>query len=155
MTTSQILMSNPRGIFQCTSCHEYINDSMTNCQFCNALVDLTTVESAVKNVNETNKACNDGNYISILARSAVVFYLLSWIPILGAFAGWGFLFVMLAIPILVIRWWVKYLEILTSDKDYQAAKKLILISLAIWAVMAVIWLIGSIIYTLLVASMIG
>jgi len=116
---------------------------------------LTTVESAVKNVNETNKACNDGNYISILARSAVVFYLLSWIPILGAFAGWGFLFVMLAIPILVIRWWVKYLEIQTSDKDYQAAKKLILISLAIWAVMAVVWLIGSIIYTLLVASMIG
>jgi uncharacterized Tic20 family protein len=104
---------------------------------------MATVESAARNVNETNKACNDGNYISILARSAVVFYLLSWIPILGAFAGWGFLFVMLAIPALILRWWIKYRNILTSDQDYSEVKNLTIMSLAVWIVLIFVWLVGS------------
>jgi len=139
-------------VFQCQSCKEYINTSMTECKFCGAAVDynVAQVEGAVQ--SQTGNACSDASYLKIMSRVTVTVYLLSWLPIAG-WLGIAFLVLMIIIPIMGIRWWVKYASIKTTDPDYKAARKSVLVAMIIWAALLVVWFVISIIYAFLVLSL--
>ena len=74
-----------------------------------------------------------------MARALPVLYLIGWIPLLGV-ASWGFLFLLVAVPVMLIRWWRKYNAIQTGDPDYEQAKTSTIVALVIWSAMVVVWL---------------
>lgn len=102
---------------------------------------------------KTGQACNDASYLKIMARTMPVFYLIGWIPFVGAVGSWGFLFLLLAVPIMAVRWLIKYSAVRTEDPDFKRAKRSTMIAMAIWGGMLVIWIIGSIVFSVLSSAL--
>jgi formate hydrogenlyase subunit 3/multisubunit Na+/H+ antiporter MnhD subunit len=46
--------------------------------------------------------------------------------------SWGFLFTFLAVIVMLVRWYLKYGEINTSDPDYQKARSWIYLAGILW-----------------------
>lgn len=130
-------LSEPQ-VFQCQNCREFINTSMTHCSYCGVAINHEAATAAADVQAKVGQACSDANYLKIMARAQVVFFLLNWIPFLPL-VGWGFLILLVAVPIMLIRWWVKYRGIQTADKDYEKAKRDTIIAAVIWSAVTVIW----------------
>jgi hypothetical protein len=103
----------------CPNCKETINTSMQQCPFCSVAVDH---ESAAA-FGKVNQACSDASYLKIMAGSALTFFLLRFVPILGTIGVMGFLFLEFAIPVMTIRWWIKFGKIKTDDLEFARAKQ--------------------------------
>jgi hypothetical protein len=93
-------------VFPCPHCKEFINTSMSECKFCGTAVDYEAAQRAAEIQEQTAKACSDANYLKVTARTMPIFYLVSWVPIIGGIAGWGFLFLLFAVPIMAALWLV-------------------------------------------------
>lgn len=131
-------------VFPCPNCREIINLEMTHCRFCGVAIDPRAASLASQNQAAVARACNDANYLKIMARSLIVFYLVSWVPFLGA-VGWAFLILMIVIPALFIRWWIRYRALQTGDADFEGAKRQTVIAVIIWSAMFLLWLVGAVI----------
>jgi len=140
-------LSQPQ-VFQCQNCREFINTSMTNCSYCGVAINAEAATAAADVQANVAKACSDANYLKIMARALGVFYLLNLIPFLPL-VGWGFLVLLIGVPIMMVRWWVKYSKLQTSDADYEKAKRDTIIAAVIWSALAVLWMTISITYTFL------
>ena len=154
MVTPENAVDQPR-IFQCPNCKEFINTSMAECRFCHVPVDHNFASVAAETQDKTNAACNDASFLKTVARVTVIVYLTSWIPFIGWFGSIAFLILMIAVPIMEIRWYVKYSGIPTKDADYNRAKRDAVVALAIWGAMIVVWILVVIIYAVLVVSLSG
>lgn len=143
-------LSQPQ-VFQCQNCREFINTSMSNCPYCGVAINFEAASAAADNQAKVAKACSDASYLKIMARAQVAFFLISWIPIIGGFAGWGFLFLLIVLPVLLVRWWVKYRNLQTADSDYKKAKRDTIIASVVWSALVVLWLIAGMIQFLLIA----
>ena len=132
-------LSQPQ-VFQCQNCREFINTAMTNCPYCGVVINAEAATAAADVQSNVAKACSDANFLKIMARAQAAFFLISFIPILGGFAGWGFLFLLIAVPVMLVRWWIKYRKIQTADKDYETAKRDTIIAAVIWSGLIVLWL---------------
>lgn len=44
-------------------------------------------------------------------------------PFLGLIGLAGFVFIKYAVPVMTIRWWIKYGRIKTTDSDFRTARK--------------------------------
>ena len=124
---------------------------MNYCRFCGVAIDPDQAQAAAAIQDQVGRACNDASYLKVMARAMPIFYLATWIPSfrVAAWAGvtsWAFLFLLFAIPIMSIRWWMKYQVIQTGDVDYEEAKNSTLVALVIWSVMVLIWIISSLGY---------
>jgi hypothetical protein len=113
--------------FPCPSCKEIISDRMPQCRFCGAPVDKGTAQVIAERQSRVNSAFSDSGYIKnaaflmwgLLAISLVPF--VPWVSL-----GSEITFVVLVV--LIVRWYVKYGNILTSDPDYQSARRSIYLS---------------------------
>lgn len=132
------------GVFRCPNCGEFIDTSVHQCRFCGSTVDSSAARAAAETQARADQACSDASFLRTMAITLPVFLLISFIPIVGAFAGWGFLFLLLAVPIMVMRWWIKYRSIQISDSAYRQAKRSTGASSAIWAAMLVLWIFLSV-----------
>ncbi len=139
-------------VFKCSSCGEYINTSMSACKFCGNQVNLETAEQAADVQDAIGNACSEANYLKVTARAIPVAYAVSFIPLIGGAVGWGFLILLIVTPSMFLRWWIKYPTIQTSDGDYKAAKTSTWISIAIWGGMILVWLVASLIISLLLGQ---
>lgn len=54
----------------------------------------------------------------LLACLALIF-----VPFLGLAGAVGFWFLRIAVPVMVIRWWIRFGSIETSDADFPGAKR--------------------------------
>jgi hypothetical protein len=115
-------------------------------------VDAAAAEQAAEVQARVGSACSDASYLKISARVIPVSYAVSFIPIIGGIAGWAFLILIILTPILFVRWWVKYPKIETPDPDYKKAKSSTWVSLAIWGGMIVVWLVVSVVVTILIGT---
>jgi hypothetical protein len=138
-------------VFQCPSCQEFINTSMNQCRFCGMLIDAALAQASAHHQADTSRACSDANYLKIMTRTMPVFFLLNLIPVVGGFAGWGLIFLLIAVPILIVRWWVKYGGIQTQDADYPKARSSTFISLIIWVAMVIVWIVSSVLWAVIYA----
>ncbi len=136
-------------VFKCTQCGEFINTSMNECKFCGATVNADAAEGAANVQDDVAAACSTANYMKILARAYPVFYVLSWIPLIGGVGTFGSIAMFFAVPIMFIYWWVKYRQIVTTDPDYPKAKSSTWISLAIWGAVVVIGFILTVVLSIL------
>jgi hypothetical protein len=136
-------LSSAVRVFPCLNCKETINTSMQQCPFCSAPIDHTAAETAAVAFGKVNQACSDASYLKIMAGSALTFLALRFVPLLSAIGAAGFLFLEFAIPVMAIRWWIKFGPIKTDDPEFVRARRT---TMAI-AIGAILFLILAIIYT--------
>jgi hypothetical protein len=132
-------------IFECPSCKQTIDTSAVKCPFCSASIDPGAAEAAADNMEKVNQACSDASYLRVMAGSMLVFLLLSLLPLVGFVAMIGFYFLVVAVPIMTIRWWVKFGHLTSDENDWRSAKRTALISAGIWAIFLILIIARSVV----------
>lgn len=97
-------------------------------------------EAAADRMAQLNQACSDASYLRTMAGSMLVFLLLSFLPLVGFVAMIGFYFLAVAVPVLMIRWWVKFGSLTSDDRDWGRAKRTVLIATGIWSIFLILLL---------------
>ena len=155
---------NQSQAFQCQNCREFINTSMTNCSYCGVAINSEAAFAAADIQAAVAKACNDAKYMRLLARVMVGFFLAMWISSLSILVGmeipvmlfvlsttlarWGYWVLLVIVLVMLVRWWVKYHNLQSSDGDYEKAKHDTIITAAIWSALIFIWLTVSVTITI-------
>ena len=114
-----MVIAYPRT-FRCPSCDEMINESATQCRFCSVAIDPGVATLIAGRQEKVNEACSDASY---LRRTATAMYVFLAFALIFTFAYWGFLIAFWTALVLMIRWQVKFGELLTNDPDYAKAKR--------------------------------
>ena len=122
------------GVFDCLGCGQTINTSVSECPYCSTKVDRDAAYAAAKLTTQVSQACNDASYVRILAGTIVGFFLLTIVPFLGIVGVVGYYVLLVLVPILAIRWWIRFASLRTQDHDFRRAKRNVVIALAIWVV---------------------
>jgi NO-binding membrane sensor protein with MHYT domain len=99
-----------------------INDSMTQCRYCSTPVDPAVAAMIAERQEKTNRACSDASYLKTAAIAMMVFLGLSFIPFIPL-VYWGFVITFVAVLVLFIMWQVRFGALVTSDPDYQRARR--------------------------------
>jgi len=110
------------GIFECPACKQTIDASSTQCRFCSAPVDPEAAQAAAEKMAKLNQACSDASYLRTAAISIFVFFGVMFIPFMGLLGLAGYYFLLVAVPVLAIRWWVKFGGIQADDSDFRRAR---------------------------------
>ncbi len=114
-------------VFPCPNCRETINTAQIVCAFCNAPIDRAAAEASAAATGKISQACSDASYLKAMAWSLLTFFLIMFIPFLGLAGVVGLTFLRFAIPVMVIRWWIKFGRIRTTDADFARAKRAVLV----------------------------
>lgn len=134
-------------VFQCPQCKQTIDTSALQCRFCSATIDPAEAELAATAMARLNQACSDASYLKSAAVAMLVFFLLNFVPILNLLGLCGFYFLLFAIPVWAIAWWVRFWNIKTEDADFRRARwttLLIGVPIAIWLLNVLVGLIGRV-----------
>ncbi len=115
-------LSSAVQVFPCPNCNETINTSMQQCTFCSAPIDPAAAQQAAEKTAKISQACSDASYLKIMAGCALTFFISRFFPFLSLVGIVGFAFLEIAIPVMTIRWWLKYRSIKTDDPDFVQAK---------------------------------
>ena len=142
---------NQQQVFQCQNCREFINTGLTNCPYCGVMINLEAATAAADNQANVAKACSDANFLKLMARALAGFFLLSFVPFVPL-VGWGSLILFIAVPIMLVRWWIKYRNLQTSDPDYERARRDTIIAAVIWCAVVVVWVAANVIQVLLLMN---
>jgi hypothetical protein len=124
------MFAQPRTL-RCPNCNEMINDSMKQCTFCSVPLDPAIAALVAERQEKANQAYSDASFLRTTAISMFVFLGISLVPLLGM-AYYGFLIIFIAVLVMLIRWQVKFGNLLTDDSDYQRAKRSKNIALILW-----------------------
>lgn len=126
------MIANPRT-FRCPNCNEMINDSMTQCRYCNVAVDPAVAQLVAERQEKANQSYSDASFLRTAAVAMYVFMGLSFIPILPV-VGWGFLAAFFVVLVLLIRWQLSFGRLITNDADYLKARRSWRFALVLWIV---------------------
>ena len=145
------MIANPRT-FRCPNCNEMINDSMTQCRYCNVPVDPGVAQLIAERQEKANQSYSDASYLRTAAIAMYVFMGLSFIPFLPV-VGWGFLITFIVVLVLLIRWHMKFSRLVTNDADYLKARRSWRLSLILWLIaIPVGFIVRPLIYLLFAAA---
>jgi hypothetical protein len=118
-------------VFPCPNCRETINTSVQQCPFCSAPIDPIVAEQSAATTSKISQACSDASYLKIMLGALIPFGVLIFFPFLGLAGLVGFVFIKYAVPVMTIRWWVKYGRIKTTDSDFRSARNTVILVSAI------------------------
>ena len=127
------MIANPRT-FRCLNCNEMIDDSMTQCRYCNVRVDATVAQLVAERQEKANQSYADAKFLRTVVVALYVFIAVNYIPPLW-FLGWGIVVTFFLALVLVMRWQKKFGGLVTNDAAYLKARR----SLRLWLVL---WIIG-------------
>ena len=128
---SSLNLTPAAQVFSCPTCSNTINATMHVCPFCQTQIDSTTAEREAAATSKSNAACSDASYLRILLTMFFVFLALMLVPFIGLVGLAGTWFIRIALPIMCIRWWIKYGRVHTTDPDFSRARtSTILVSVA-------------------------
>jgi hypothetical protein len=96
---------------------------MQQCPFCATLIDHAEAEASASETRKISQACSDASYLKIMLGILIPFGALIFFPFLGLAGTVGFVFIKYAVPIMAIRWWIKYGRIKSPDPDLRRARK--------------------------------
>lgn len=116
-------MSFSPRTFRCPNCNEMINDQMTECRYCSVPVDPGVAELIADRQQKANQAVSDASFLRTATVVMWVFLGLTFIPFFPFMVELGFVIAGIVVVVLVIRWQVKFSNLLTNDPDYQTARK--------------------------------
>jgi len=115
-------MSFSPRTFRCPNCNEMINDQMTQCRFCSVPIDPGVAQLIAERQEKANQAVSDASFLRTATVALWVLLGLSFVPFIP-FVELAFVVVGIVVIVLVIRWQVKFSNVLTNDPDYQTARK--------------------------------
>ena len=110
-------------VLPCPRCNQTINTSMQQCPFCHSPLDPNAALAFAAAFSKVNAAVSDASYLKIMGGVAITFCVLRLIPFLSLIGVAGFYFLLLAIPFMSIRWWLKYNALPTNDPEYAKARR--------------------------------
>jgi hypothetical protein len=113
-------------VFQCPNCKETIDTSAQQCRFCHAAIDAQAAEAAAEVMAKVNQACSDASYLKVMAIAILVAFALSFAPFVGFLGYWGLIFLLFAVPVMLVRWWVKFGSIQTNESDFSRARGIVI-----------------------------
>ncbi len=131
--TMSLLQGDDVRVFECPGCRQTINTSVSQCPYCSAPIDRQVADAAAALTTRVSQACNDASYVRILAGSLIVFFLLTIVPFMGLVGLVGYYVLLVLVPVLAIRWWIRFASLRFDDPDYRGAKRNVAIALGIWA----------------------
>jgi hypothetical protein len=114
-------------VFQCPVCKETIDTSAQKCRFCSATIDAGAAEAAADAMAKINQACSDASYLKVMTVSILVFFGLMFVPFAGLLGLAGYYFLAFAVPVMTIRWWVKFGSIQTNETDFRSARGMVIL----------------------------
>jgi uncharacterized iron-regulated membrane protein len=97
-----------------------INDSMKNCRYCQVAIDPGIADIIASRQAQVNQAYSDASHL----RSAAI--AMSVLLVIGMAFGivfWGFVINFFVVIVLLIRWQMRFNNIITDDPDYPKAKR--------------------------------
>ena len=110
-------------VFPCPHCQETINTFVQQCPFCSVLIDHAAAEQSAAATSKISQACSDASYLKIMLGVLVPFTATIFFPFLGLAGLVGLVFIKYAVPVMAIRWWIKYGRIKSTDPDLKNARK--------------------------------
>jgi len=126
MAGSLSLMSQQARVFQCPKCKETIDTSEPECRFCHAPIDEGAAEAAAEVMAKVNQACSDASYLKVMAIAVLVTFVLSFVPFVSFLGTCALIFLLFAVPIMLVRWWVKFGSLQTSEQDFSRARGIVI-----------------------------
>ena len=113
---------DPPRVFQCPQCKQTIDTSARQCRFCSAFIDPVEAELAAAAMARLDQACSDASYLNTAATAMLVFWFVQFVPILVLVGLSGFNFLLFAIPVWAVAWWVRFWNIKTDDSEFRRAR---------------------------------
>ena len=117
-------LSSDVHVFPCPACAQTINTSMQHCAFCAAPIDHAAAASSAETFAKINQSISDASYLKIMAGCTLTFLTLRFVPLLGLIGITGFWFLELAVPVMAIRWWLRYGKLQSSDPEFLRARRM-------------------------------
>ena len=124
-------LSGTVAVFPCPTCQETINTSMQQCPFCGTAIDHAVAGASATETSKISRACSDASYLKIMLGILIPFGALVFFPFLGLAGLVGFVFIKYAIPVMAIRWWIKYGRMKSQDLDLRKARKTVIVVSAV------------------------
>jgi hypothetical protein len=134
-----MLMEQARTL-QCPGCKQLINTLMTECRYCGRLIDPQTAQAGADAQDRIHQACSDASYLRTAVTAMTMFYFVGWLPFIGAIGRVAFLFLLVAIPFVSIRWFVRVRNVQTTDPDFKKARSTMWVVIGIWAIWLLVYL---------------
>mgnify|MGYP000246397226 CR=1 FL=1 len=145
-------MASEEELVQCHNCLEFVSASLTNCRFCGAVITAENVRVEETLQAKLAQANREGNLLKLLSRALTVCFLALTFSIFSKLALAGFLLLLVVVPILLVRWWVKYGRLPSEEQAYLTAKRDAIFSAVIWGGIVFVWLAASAIQSFLFAQ---
>lgn len=117
---------NRTRVFQCPNCKQTIDTIAERCRFCSAAIDVATAQRAAAFMERVNQGCNDASYLKIAFVCGLVFLAMTVVPFMRLLGIFGYYFLLVAIPIWTIGWWVRFGKLKADDEDFRRARKTML-----------------------------
>ncbi|HEY4423623.1 MAG TPA: hypothetical protein VGN10_05410 [Pyrinomonadaceae bacterium] len=106
-----------------------INESMTQCRYCNVPVDPAVAQLIAERQDKANQSYSDASF---LRTSVVAIYVLMALGYVLPFVGWGSWIIFFVVLGLLVRWQVMFGRLVTNDADYLKARRSWRLSLVLW-----------------------
>ena len=131
------------GVFECPNCKQTIDASAPQCRFCSAPIDPVAAEAAAEKMSKVNQACSNASFLRTMAISLLVFLGAMFIPFMGLLGICGYYFLAFAVPIMTIRWWVRFHNIRVDDPDFKRARTTVIIVSALGSLPLLLFLVSK------------
>jgi len=124
---SGLSLSSAVEVFPCPHCGETINTSHSSCPFCGTTIDHADALISAAETSKISQACSDASYLKIMAGGLLAAIGFLFLPFIGLAGVVGLWFLRFAIPVMVIRWWIKFGSIKSADPDFAKARKIAIV----------------------------
>jgi hypothetical protein len=129
-------------VIRCPHCKEYIDARSEHCRFCHGYLDTVTTQVAAELQQRVNDAYNEASWLRSGAGAFVIITILRFIvPFFGLATTVVLPIMFIALPIMLIRWRMRFGRLQTDDPDYPRAKRNWQVALLLWLLVPVVWLI--------------
>ncbi|HKG60511.1 MAG TPA: hypothetical protein VKB05_12205 [Pyrinomonadaceae bacterium] len=129
-----------------------INDSMTQCRYCSVPVDPAVAQLIAERQEKANQSYSDASFLRTAVVAIYVFIGLSYIPFVSILGIFGAPITFILVLVLLIRWQVKFGRLVTNDADYLKARRSWRLSLVLWLLILVIFIVRFLVYLLLAVA---
>lgn len=130
---------NRTRVFQCPNCKQTIDTRAEQCRFCSAPIDAADAERAAALLERVNQACSDASYLRIALVCGLVFLAMAFVPFMGLLGIAGYYFLLIAIPVWTIRWWVRFGRLKAEEGDFRKARKTMLLLAIPVSILLLLW----------------
>jgi hypothetical protein len=136
---------DPVRLLQCPNCNETIDALSQQCRFCLAPIDPVAAQAAADVMSKVNQACSDASVLRTTAVAIPIFFGVRFIPFFGMLGLVGFYGLVIGVPALSLRWWIRFGRITSNDPDFTRAKRTVLIVAILTSILLLfmlLWLIA-------------